>query len=337
MSAPTGAKATTVRKLEPARYAEWDALVERSPHGCIFHYSWWLNACGWPFEILVAEDGQGKVIAGIPLPQQRVAGLTLLYTPTLTPFLGPVFDLSGCSTEMERLGLMRNTGESLGQAMAGFDGVSQWVGANGPDLQGFLWAGFRVEISYTFLLKGTTLESIWQNADGSHRNHVRHAERTGAIVETSGDVDRFLRLNRLTFERQQSKCPWSDRLVLQLWDAASRKGAARLYLGMTSEGEDAAGIIVVNDAKTSYQLLAGYDPQLRASGAGNLVSWRAISDAVEGSRAYDFEGSELRGVESYFRHWGARPLPIWRLERAGTWKGALARLWHRRGKYRQRL
>ena len=331
-------KGLILRILEPERYGEWDALVGSSPHGCIFQSSWWLEATGSPFEILVAEDPSGRVVAGIPLPRKTIAGLALLYTPLLTPFLGPVFDLTTCTGEIEQLGFMRKVGEALARSIRGYDGLSYWVGPCGPDLQGFLWAGFRAELGYTFRFDaGTTPESVLQGADPAHVGHIRHAQSSGGIVERSEDIERFLPLNRLTFERQEIACPWTDDLVRSLWQAASSRGAARLYLGKTAAGEDAAAAVVVNDRAVSYQLLAGGDPALRATGTGNLVTLQAISEALSEGRAYDFEGSQLRGVEWHYRNWGAKPTPVYALQRAGSLLGAMARLWRRRGNYKQRL
>lgn len=335
---PADLKAPTIRILEQERYSDWDALVGNSPHGCIFQSSWWLQAAGSPFEILVAEDPNGRLVAGIPLPRKKIASLTLLYTPLLTPYLGPVFDLAACMGEIERLGFMRKVGEALARDIRDYDGLSYWVGPHGPDLQGFLWAGFRAELGYTFRFDaGATLDAVLEGADEAHVGKIRRAERSGVVVERSEDVERFLPLSHLTFQRQGIECPWSDDLVRTLWRAANERGAARLYVGKTAEGEDAAAALVVHDRATSYHLLAAGDPALRAVGAGNLVMLRAISEALGEGRAFDFEGSQLRGVEWHYRHWGAAPSPIYVLQRSGTFKGALARLWHRRRIYKQVL
>jgi hypothetical protein len=337
-SAATLGRSKQLRVLDPSRFPEWDALVERSPHGCIFHHSWWLEATGWRFEILVAEDPSGAIIAGIPLPRRHVAGLTLLSSPPLTPFLGPVFDVSERVAPSERLERMRTVGEEIAAAISGYDSLSYWVGPAAPDLQGFLWAGFRAELGYTFRFDaGTSPAAVLAGADPAHLGKVRRAERAKAIVESSEDIERGIRLSRMTFNRQSLDVPWSDDVVRRLWKASSSRGVARLYVGKTVEGVDAAAALVVNDSRASYLLLAGGDPALRSLGIGNLVLARAIADALEAQRAFDFEGSELRGVEWHYRRWGASPQPVYLLQRAGTLVGAIARLWRRRGRYQQAL
>ena len=74
--------------LKPQEFAEWDALVDASPHGTVFHYSWWLEVTAEQLEILVIRDANGLVVGGLPLPRSRRSGLELVHGPLLTPYLG---------------------------------------------------------------------------------------------------------------------------------------------------------------------------------------------------------------------------------------------------------
>src|ERR1700682_3179726 len=102
---------TKIELLRPTDFATWDELVQRSAHGTIFHNSWWLEATGCAFEIIVLRDADGQIVAGIPLPRKIRAGLTLFHSPLLTPYLGPIFDLSRAEGEYEKLSFMRSVGE----------------------------------------------------------------------------------------------------------------------------------------------------------------------------------------------------------------------------------
>src|ERR1700682_745728 len=110
-----------IELLRPTEFANWDELVRKSPHGTIFHNSWWLEATGCEFEILVCRDEGGQIVAGIPLPRKSRAGLTLFHSPMLTPYLGPIFDLSRGECPREKLSLMRSLGEFLARGIRGYD------------------------------------------------------------------------------------------------------------------------------------------------------------------------------------------------------------------------
>jgi len=312
--------------LKPSDYSLWDELVSRSPHGTVFHYSWWLEASGCEFQILGYRDSEGRLQAGIPLPRRKRGSLVLFHSPNLlTPYLGPVFGFSPTMKENTKLGMMRNVGEKLALAIQGFDSFNYSLGPAAPDLQGFLWAGFQAELYYTFVIdSGTPPEGVLARRSDGHRGHISKAERLGIQVEVRDNLDAFLDLHRKTFNHQGLEMPYDDSLIGRLFLAAKARGCAKIYFATEPGGGHVAGLLVVSDARTCYQLAVGTDHARGSSGGGNLAEWRAIRDALESGRAYDFEGSALRGVERHYRSWGARTRPCWRLRNWGSLRGFLA-------------
>lgn len=320
-------KVEEVEVLQAKDSAGWDALVDRSPHGTVFHYSWWLEATGNDFEILVCRDGQGELVAGIPLPRKKRAGLTLFHSPNLTPYLGPIFDLSKAKSTTERLSAMRHLGESLARAIKGYDSFRYLVGAQAPDLQGFLWAGFQAQLAYTFRLDvGISIDQVLKGMARAQRGSLEKAERNQTLFEAEDKIDILMELNKKTFARQALSLPYPESLPRRLWAAAQRRAHGNIYLSCDETGEPVAGLLVVHDARTSYQILAGTNPRLQSLGGTNLVEWEAIRTSIVAGRAFDFEGSALRGVERYYRRWGGVAKPVFVLEKTGTFRGTLARL-----------
>ena len=317
--------------LRPEEYERWDALVDRSPHGTVFHYSWWLEATGYDFEILVSRDERGELVAGIPLPRKKRKGLTLFHSPMLTPYLGPVFDIACTLHSSKRLSLMRGVGESLARAIAGYDSFLYHTATAAPDLQGFLWAGYRVELaSYTFRFEaGTSENQILQGMAKHHQRNLAKAQRRQRMVDTENKIDVLMELNRKTYIRQGVSMPYPEELPRRLWAAARAHGKVNIYVSGTTTGVPVAALLVVHDARTAYQIVAGINPEVEHLGGSNLVEWHAIQDALRAGRAFDFEGSSLRGVELYYRRWGGMTQPIWRLVKVKTLQGALAWLWVR--------
>jgi hypothetical protein len=314
----------TVEFLTPAQFALWNALVEKSPHGTVFHNSWWLDATGHEFQILGSWNRDGQLQAGIPLPRKRRAGLTLFHAPSLTPYLGPVFDLSQCDSIRDQLYLMRSQGEVLGQAITDFDSFSQIAGSAAPDFQGFLWAGFHIEVGYTFRFEaGTTVDQAWREAARTHRQKLKPERGEEISVEASDDISILIDLNRSTFSRQERSVPYSECMVRSLYHAASERGCRKLYVSRDSKGRPLSSLFVVNDSRASYQIVSGIDWNERNSSAGHMTTWRAITDALQAGRAFDFEGSRIRGVEQYYRRWGAPAKPTWALRKLGSLRGRL--------------
>jgi hypothetical protein len=296
--------------LNPAEYGAWDDLVDRSPHGTVFHYSWWLNIAAQKFDIVVVRDKHGAMCGGVPLPQKRRAGLKLFHAPQLTPFLGPIFDIEAIKERCDQLFLMRSAGELIAQSLPRFDSFRCMVGARGPDLQGFLWSGFRAELAYTFrMTAGTPVEQVEAHVTRTHLQKLSKAKRLGVSVTKNDDVDAFATLCKIG-SVHGNRTLYPDELPIRLWSAASNNEAI-------------AALLTVQDARTTYQIVSAFDSSQREIPGSYVLLWTALREALTAKRDFDFEGSALRGVEQYYRRWGPAAVPVWRLEKAGSFRGGL--------------
>jgi len=61
----------------------------------------------------------------------------------------------------------------------------------------------------------------------------------------------------------------------------------------------------IADNKSVYYLMSGTDPDLRSSGAQNLIQWEAIKYYYDKVKYFDFEGSMVENIEANFRKFGA--------------------------------
>lgn len=322
------AKDFRVARLRRDQFDEWDALVANSPHGTVFQNSWWLEATGYDLEILGCWDSNGHLVSGIPLPRKKRAGLLLYHYPPLAPYLGPVFDLSAEKEPREQLAAMRCQGELLAAAIQGFDNLVYAVGAAGPDLQGFLWVGFRAELSYTFRFEaGMTPDQAFEMSARTCRQKFRGDWARTIAVSCENDVAPLIELNRETFARQSRSTPFTAAYLRSMWAAAANHRCGSIYVARDSDGRPLSAVFVVHDARASYQIVSGMNADARLSPAGYFTTWAAIRDALTASRAFDFEGSRVRGVERYYRSWGGEAKPVWTLRKSGSLRGRIAVLW----------
>jgi hypothetical protein len=307
--------------LPPHEYAEWDALVDRSPHGTVFHYSWWLEISSPRFQILGVRDKGGRLVAGIPLPMRRLPGLSLIHSPSLTPYLGPIFDLSREHGICDQLYLMRSYGELLARRIPAFDSFRCVVGASGPDLQGFLWAGFQAELAYTFRIsRSQTLASVEEQMTRTHYQNLSKALRLRLQVtrnEAAAASDALAEMHR----RRHEALLYPEEIARRLCSAALERGKGDLYLARSSDEVPVAALFTVHDLRTTYQIISGFETSREYDQGSYILLWRALKDALEEGRDYDFEGSSLRGVEKFYRRWGATAAPVWRLVKVGSFRG----------------
>lgn len=317
-------KVVTCQALTQEEYPEWDDLIDRSPNGTIFHYSWWLQSTSTDFSILAIRDEHGAIVAGMPIPFERRRGLKLFRCPSLTPYLGPVFDVSNIDNTCDRLHFMRSNGELLARNIKSYDSVRYVAGASAPDLQGFVWAGFGVHLAYTFRFRSThTPDQVTAGMTNTHLKQLTAALQLKLSVVRDDGLEDLVHLNRKTLEKHGLKPACSEHFLRRLWNAAHSQERAHLYVVRTADDRPLAALLTVNDNRTTYQIVSAVNPEFRDIPGAYLVLWHALQDTLLGGRDYEFEGSNLRGVESFHRHWGATAVPIWRMEKAGSWRGGV--------------
>jgi hypothetical protein len=281
----------------------------------VFQQPWWLDAVApgrWG-EATVERDG--RVIARLPYVVRGRRRLRILTMPPLTQTLGPWLAPSGASAP-------RALGEELellAALEAGLPPAEAFVQQFAPAMLNalpFHWAGYRLELQYTYRLHGIGAEDrVWNGLRGNIRREIRKARRR---VEVRDDLplDRFHAVWAKTFERQGLPVPASLALLERLDAACAPRAAAARLSAHDDAGRVHAVAYVVWDANAAFYLLGGGDPALRTSGAGSLLLWEAIARARAVTDVFDFEGSMLAPVERHFRAFGARQTPYLRVSRA---------------------
>ncbi|MGH9740426.1 MAG: GNAT family N-acetyltransferase [Candidatus Acidiferrales bacterium] len=211
----------------------------------------------------------------------------------------------------------------MARKMPRFDSFRCMVGAVGPDLQGFLWAGFRAELAYTFRVPAERpIDSVEAQITRTHFQKLTKARRMDLFVTRNDDVEAFAQLCKIGSVHGDRQL-YPVELPLRLWSAAFKREKSDFYIARTSDGEPIATLLTVHDARTTYQIVSAFDSRRRDIPGSYLLLWTALHEALEAKRDFDFEGSALRGVEQYYRKWGAGAFPVWRLEKAGSVRGSL--------------
>lgn len=291
-----------------------NARSER-PANSLFQQPWWLDAVApgaWD-EVTVERDG--ATVARLPYVVRGPRRFRVLTQPPLTATLGPwvartpgASTAKAMSTEVE---LLAELEAALPPAIA----FRQYFSPTLMNALPFHWAGYRLEVRYTYRLEGTGSEDeLWAGLAGSVRGNVRRARKVLEIRDDL-DLDRFCAVWAKTYERQGVRPP--DRRVLERIEAACAPRGARVMLSAHDEADRIHAVsYVVLDQHAAYYLIGGADPELRGSGAQSLLMWEAILRSRAVTDVFDFEGSMMRHVERFFRNFGGRQAPYLYVSRA---------------------
>lgn len=282
----------------------------------IFSRYWWLDAvCGDAWDVCLVEKG-GQIVASMPYHIKRRRGFTFITQPPLTQTLGPWLRPSDAKYS-NRLALEKEHLTGLIDELPRFDYFAQNWHYDNKNWLPFYWRGFKQTTRYTYVIDHLMdLDRVYSEFSSSYRNKIRKASGVVQVVDDLG-LSVFFDINRLTFERQGLKIPYSFGFLQKKDDILHRRGERKIFFARDDHGKVHSALYLIWDGQSSYVHMVGEDPALRSSGAGILLIWEAIRFTAEvlGLDKFDFEGSMIEGVERVRRDCGAKQIPYFSISK----------------------
>lgn len=285
----------------------------------IFEQPWWLDVVApnaWR-DIIVQEDG--KIIARWPIVEIN-GGVRM---PQLTQTLG--FWMAEDVLEND---IYYNRRKEITNLLLAQLPHNRNVNISlNPSIAYFLplyWHGFNISprVSYRVDLLGN-LDPIYNRFSKNVKRSISKADKK-VNVEASDDIEKLLVLLDKTFNRQNMLNPWPGELVRNIFAASQHNNACRLLYAQDANGNIHSGGLFVYDEKVCYYLIGAADPAYRSSGSQSLLLWEGIQFAGSVSRAFDFEGSMIEGIEHFFRQFGGTPVLYYQIQKNKKSDGAIA-------------
>lgn len=276
----------------------------------IFSKDWWLDSvCGDAWDVCLVEN-EGEVVASMPYVLKQRYGSTLLTMPPLTQTLGPWIRQSSakyCNVLAREKELLF----ALIDHLPSFSFFQQNWHYSCKNWLPFYWRGFKQSTRYTYVIENlNNIDRVFADFSSAYRNKIRKTD-TNIEVCRGLSIDEFYCVNKLTFDRQGLKIPYSIDLLRKQDLALSVKNAREIFYAKGSDGAIHSVLYLIWDDMSSYVHLVGENPHLRNSGAGIRLIWEAIKFTVKelGLDRFDFEGSMIEGVEQVRRDCGAKQVP----------------------------
>jgi hypothetical protein len=269
----------------------------------IFQQPWWLDAVAPGCWNAVEIGKEGEITARLPYVVKKRYGLTILGMPQLTQTLGPWIKSSELLPH-KQLALQKELFTEIIEQLPPHDYFNQNFHYSFTNWLPFYWKGFQQTTRYTYVIEDLSdHDRIWSGFKDKTRSEVRKAEKK--VVCRSGDeIEKFLDINTITFERQGLKPQYSREFVRRLDEACAKHNARHIFFAEDAQGRLHAAVYIIWDNSSAYYLMGGADPELRSSGANSLLMWEAIKFASGVTKQFDFEGSMLMNVEQFFRTFG---------------------------------
>jgi hypothetical protein len=307
-----------VRPLTQDDYDHWDDLIERAERGTVFHSVSWLRSFDRNLAVVGCYNEAGTLIGGIPLSYQRVAGMTMVRPPFLTPYLGPVVFGKNEGKYHRALTVERDVIVALLNWITRFASFIRIpLSPNHYDVQPFRQMGFHhVDIESTYVVRLDEMDRVWEEMDQDKRRKIKKAHEEGLSCEVSDDLDEFFPLwDHSLRSHNKRPAPVRSREVRRWYEALTTRNRTKILQIKDPKGRIHAGAILVWDQKRAYYLLSGMNRDMASHNAMALLLWECMRFCHEVNHLaeFDFDGSDIPSVEAFFRGFGGHLVPRYML------------------------
>lgn len=182
----------------------------------------------------------------------------------------------------------------------------------------FRWMGYHLEPWFTYRIAGLEdCGKLYGSFNKTAKKNIKSAKNKVTIHHET-DLNVLHALLDKTFEVQGRKNPMPKEVIRRIVETCDRDGHGQYMDARDKEGNVHSCAYFVYDDKVCYYLLGASDTQFRSSGAQSLILWEGIQMAAGKSRAFDFEGSMVEGIENFFRQFGGRCIPYYEVRKNGV-------------------
>lgn len=313
-------------RIGKERREEWDRLVDRSPQGCLFCYSWYLEALGVRCDFYGVEEKDELKGGWVRTLDHRGYAIN----PVMAKYLGVIytdFEGSAYNIESQRRRVLKTLMPVM-KSSATFEYDFH------PDFGSWLafgQEGFLQQTRYTYRIDLTTIageNDLLTLLSTRLRNKVNGALNDERFrTERVNDLESLWPVLEAPYRRQGKAMPMGKDTLLRLTGALRERDKLRLYRQTNRAGNTLAALGLYGDEGTAYLILNGTDTGSDLKGLNESLIFHAIMEAARaGRRQFDFEGSMLPSVESFYRSFGGTLTPYHRIWKP-SWKRQLRRTW----------
>jgi len=315
---------THVRELRETEYDSWRQLVAASDQGSAYALPEYLDV------LCQATDARFRIVGvflndllvgGVPLYERRsrvgdyVANRLLLHYNGIVLRLPPKKSPADQTSQtLAVLGTLEHHLASRPYARLQLHNRSTL-----NDLRPFLAHGWRVTLSYTYVVRLDNLIEQWESVDPNLKRLIRRCERDAVTYREDTDFDALYRLHLQTHERKGSPLYLPERAFQRYFERLHGLGLARLGHACLERQPIASQLMLTGPHPVSHTVCAGADETHLRMGASAFLRWHAFAAlARDGFKANDLTDASLNPVTRFKSQFGGELTPTWSIARADS-------------------
>jgi lipid II:glycine glycyltransferase (peptidoglycan interpeptide bridge formation enzyme) len=281
----------------------------------IYSRDWWLDCVcgksGWDVLLCIKN---GEIEAAMPYYVPCKGIITMpLHTQTMGIWFNPAFEDKCYSHDLFR---KQTICEDFIMRLPAHGYFLQNFHYSFTDWLPFYWQGFRQTTRYTYVLPDIgNPDELWNNLGKDIRKNIQKAKNKYQLtVRRNVPTDIFMKLNAQVYRRQGMK-HYQPAMLKKLIDLSRSRNQGDIWGAYDAENRLYAAQFVVWQDNCAYTIANGYEEAFRKMSGLALARWTAINDLSGQVHSFDFEGSMIRGVEHFFREFGALQKPYFAIEK----------------------
>ena len=301
------------------RYA---LLCEQEPSICVYDQPWWMDAvCGEENWDVLLCDRKDRIVGALPYYVKKRAGLRYITQPLFTQHNGAWIRYPDNLSPMKRISLEKDILTDLIHQLESLP-VCYYQQSFSADLTNWLpfyWKGYQQSTNYTYRLPDIAEpENLLSSFNADKRRNISRARRSGYQIQFDLSPEKFYEHHKKSLAKRGDTISYSLDLFERIHDAAYAHNCGKIGYLTAEDGEVLCAVFNMWDSKWGYDLITAFDPDVRKTGAPDLLVYSMIEYLSDKTKGYDFEGSMIEGVEESFRHFGAIQTPYFNIRKIYT-------------------
>ncbi len=266
----------------------WDAFVDESPSGLLFHRWDFLTITQrhTGYNVLPYGIYKGEELAAVcPLFCRQANGISIVLSPpplqAAIPYLGLITGRDYATAKQSKkesiLQLISSgLGEAIGDLAPNYLSITFVPGFH--DMRRFIWDGYQTRINYSYAIDlAPPIETLWGNLNAKLRTSLRRFEKDGYHLEEGEDLALFYETVRQRFSQPEMNIPMITR---DFFEDIFRAYPDHVHVyHLYDRDGDLKGVGTTLEYKR-YLLWVG-GPKIDGTSANEYLQWCLLRDAKE--------------------------------------------------------
>lgn len=301
-------------KIREISRTEWENFLPYSEETTVFSTNQWQEILEQVFEKKITIYGCFKkedlsingMMAGLSCQKCKKLWINYFTHPLFTPYSGLHFRILKKKRKnkilAEKLAITQELIKFLSDKFQYITFANLYTI---KDIRTFVWNDWHIKPLYTYLLKFTDKPAMFQNFYYDLKKRIEKAEKAGLNIIELYDNSQFIKLNKMTYNKQNCKGIADDRILAKFLDLVIAKGLGKMHF-VCNDNEVISGQLDILDKKARivYVLFQVSNPKYFSLGSSSFLYWKLIEKYSKDFQYLDFCGANIPSIAKFKQGFG---------------------------------